>query len=126
MCRGLRVLGAISDVPALVERHQVTEVIVATADVPCEGLMELARDYALSDQLSIRLSSGLFEILTTGVQVKEVGQVPLICLDKVRLNRVEIALKTMLDYAVTIPGLILISPLLLGIALAVKLSSNLL
>ncbi len=120
---GLQVLGAIADVPALAERYGVEELIVASSSVPRGSLVEMARTYALSDRLKVRLSSGLFEILTTGVYVKEVGQVPLICLDRVRLNGLEVALKTLLDYAIALPGLILLSPLLAGLALAVKLDS---
>lgn len=120
---GLCVLGSISQVPALMERYRVREVIVASSDVPRQSLIELARAYALSDHLHIRLSSGLFEILTTGVQVKEVGYVPLFSLNKVRLDGLEIMLKTALDYVIAVPGLILISPLLALIALAVKLDS---
>jgi exopolysaccharide biosynthesis polyprenyl glycosylphosphotransferase len=120
---GFRVLGAIEDVPSLVEQHGVQEIVVASSSVPRQSLVELAREYALSDRLSIRLSSGLFELLTTRVHVKEMSYVPLICLDKVRLNLFEDTLKTLLDYAIAIPGLLLISPLLLVIAIAVKLDS---
>ncbi len=120
---GLCVLGSVSQVPMLVERYGVQEVVVASSDVSRQSLVELARAYALSDRLNIRLSSGLFEILTTGVHVKEVGYVPLICLDKVRLDGFEVALKTLLDYAIAVPGLILLSPLLALIALAVKFDS---
>ena len=120
---GLKVLGAIADVPALAQRHGLAELIVASSDVPRHALVELARTYALSDGLKVRLSSGLFEILTTGVQVKEVGYVPLIGLNKLRLSGVEIVLKMALDYAIALPALVLLSPLLLAIALAVKLDS---
>jgi len=119
----LRVLGSVADVPSLVERYGVEEVIVASSSVPRASLVDLARTYALSDRLTIRLSSGLFEILTTGVYLKEVGYVPLIGLNKVRLNGIEIALKTALDYAFAIPGLIVLAPLLAGVALAVRLDS---
>jgi exopolysaccharide biosynthesis polyprenyl glycosylphosphotransferase len=120
---GFAVLGSLADVPALVARYGVEEVIVASSEVPRGSLVELTRTYALSDRLKIRLSSGLFEILTTGVHFKEIGQVPLIGLNKVRLNGIEVVLKTALDYAIALPGLVLISPLLLAIALAVKLDS---
>jgi exopolysaccharide biosynthesis polyprenyl glycosylphosphotransferase len=120
---GLSVLGPLAELPRLAEQYGVEEVVVASSSVPRQALMELAREYALSDTLNIRLSSGLFEILTTGVHVKEVGYVPLICLDKVRLNGLEVVLKTLLDWALALPGLLLLSPILLVMAAAVKLDS---
>jgi exopolysaccharide biosynthesis polyprenyl glycosylphosphotransferase len=120
---GLTVLGPLADLPHLAEQYGVAEVLVASSSLPRQALVELAREYALSDSLNIRLSSGLFEILTTGVHVKEVGYVPLICLDKVRLNGMEVVLKTLLDWTVALPGLLLLSPVLLAIAAAVRLDS---
>jgi exopolysaccharide biosynthesis polyprenyl glycosylphosphotransferase len=120
---GLTVLGGVANVPHLVEKHGIREVIVASSSVPRESLLELVGIYALSDHMRIRLSSGLFEILTTGVSIKEVGYVPLICLNKVRLQGIEIAMKTALDYAITLPGLLLLSPVLAAIAVAIKLDS---
>jgi exopolysaccharide biosynthesis polyprenyl glycosylphosphotransferase len=69
------------------------------------------------------MSSGLYEIITTGLSVREFAYVPLIGVNKVRLTGVEQTLKLLLDYAITLPGLILISPLLLLIAVAIRLDS---
>jgi exopolysaccharide biosynthesis polyprenyl glycosylphosphotransferase len=120
---GLSVLGRLADLPALVERYGVEEVIVASSEVPRAGLVALARSYALSEGPRIWLSSGLFEILTTGVHLKEMGCVPLIGLNKVRLDALEEALKTALDYAIALPGLVVLAAPMLAIAAAVKLDS---
>lgn len=120
---GFRVLGGTAEVPHLVQTHGIREVIVASESLPRESLLGLVGQYALSEGMRIRLSSGLFEILTTGVSVKEVGFVPLICLNKVRLSPVEIAMKTAMDLAITVPGLVLLAPVLAAIAVAVKLDS---
>jgi exopolysaccharide biosynthesis polyprenyl glycosylphosphotransferase len=77
----------------------------------------------MSPEVNIHFSSGLFEILTTGVRVRERAYVPLISLNKVRLTGVDVLLKTTLDLAITIPGLIVIAPLLALIALLIKLDS---
>ena len=97
--------------------------IIASESLPREKLLELVAQYALSDTMRIRLSSGLFEILTTGVTVKQVGFVPLIHLNKVRLSTLETFMKTALDLSIALPGVVLLSPLLAAIAIAVKLDS---
>jgi lipopolysaccharide/colanic/teichoic acid biosynthesis glycosyltransferase len=48
----------------------------------------------------------------------------LVGVNKVRLTGVDEFFKFVLDYAITIPGLILISPILLLIAIAIKLDSS--
>jgi exopolysaccharide biosynthesis polyprenyl glycosylphosphotransferase len=73
--------------------------------------------------VNVRMSSGLYEIVTTGLTVKEFAYVPLVGVNKVRLTGVDMAIKLILDYGIAIPGTILISPLLLILALLVKLDS---
>jgi exopolysaccharide biosynthesis polyprenyl glycosylphosphotransferase len=69
------------------------------------------------------MSSGLYEVITTGLTVNEFAYVPLVHVHKVRLTGTDILLKSMLDYAVSLIGVLLILPLLLCIAVAVKLTS---
>jgi exopolysaccharide biosynthesis polyprenyl glycosylphosphotransferase len=120
---GWRVLGGVGDLQRLVAEHGVRELVVATTALPRESLLEVFRAYGTSALVRIRMSSGLFEIMTTGVQVKEIGHVPLLSVNRVRLTGLDILLKTALDYALVVPGLIVISPLLLALALAVRLDS---
>jgi exopolysaccharide biosynthesis polyprenyl glycosylphosphotransferase len=61
--------------------------------------------------------------MTTGLTVQEFAYVPLVGINPVRLTGMDQVLKTALDYCLTVPGLIVISPLLLLIALAIKLDS---
>ncbi|MFQ5814608.1 MAG: sugar transferase [Anaerolineae bacterium] len=120
---GLRVLGSTVDLQGLVEQHDVDELVIAITGVSRQSLLDIFQAYGTSPGVNVRFSSGLFEILTTGVQVKEMGYVPLVNLSKVRLTGLDLALKTALDYAITIPALILISPLLFITAILIKLDS---
>jgi exopolysaccharide biosynthesis polyprenyl glycosylphosphotransferase len=120
---GLRVLGPTRELETLVRQHRVGELVVATTALPRPTLLEIFQQYGTSPLVNIRLSSGLFEILTTGVQVKEMGYIPLVSLNKVRLTDMDALLKTALDYVITIPALVLISPLLISIAILIKLDS---
>jgi lipopolysaccharide/colanic/teichoic acid biosynthesis glycosyltransferase len=85
--------------------------------------VDIFKQYGLSNRVNVRLSSGLYELLTTSVQVREVASVPLVRINKVRLAGVDKILKIILDYGLTIPGLIVISPLMLLIAIVVRLDS---
>jgi lipopolysaccharide/colanic/teichoic acid biosynthesis glycosyltransferase len=69
------------------------------------------------------MSSGLYEIITTGLTVKEFAYVPLVGINKVRLTGFDQFLKLLLDYCISIPIIIIGAPLFALIFLAIKLDS---
>jgi exopolysaccharide biosynthesis polyprenyl glycosylphosphotransferase len=119
----LPVLGDLNSLDELIHTTNCEEIILVTSAISRDSMVEIFKQYGLSSQINVRLSSGLYELITTSVQVREVASVPLVRINKVRLTGMDKMLKTMLDYGLTIPGLILIAPLMLLIALIVKLDS---
>jgi len=119
----LPVLGGMGDLEEVAAEWGVTEVVVATSALSREDLLDLYRRLGRADGVQIRLSSGLFEILTTGVRVQEINCVPLMTPQRVRITGVDAALKAAVDYAGATLGLLVMSPLLLMVALLVKLDS---
>jgi exopolysaccharide biosynthesis polyprenyl glycosylphosphotransferase len=119
----LRVLSGLEGLDELIERHGVEELILATSEMTRDQIVSTFKRYGVADQVNLRMSSGLFEIITTGLQVRELGTVPLVGVNKMRLTGVERFGKLALDYAFTVPGLILLSPLLAAIAVAIRLDS---
>ena len=120
---GCRNLGQLADLETLVAEYGVEELIVAPTALSREQLVGLFRSYGVNSDVNLRLSSGLFEVMTTGLEVKELAYVPLISVRKARISGLDAALKRALDWVVTVPGLLMLSPLLAGIALAVKRDS---
>lgn len=120
---GIVVLGDLNNLPSVVARHDIEELIVATSAVSADHLLELYRRFGSAKNISLRLSSGIFDAFTTGLYVKELGFVPLISVNKVRLSPQEAFVKRCFDIFGSIVGLILLSPLLACIAIAVKRDS---
>jgi len=118
-----RILGGLDELERLVDREEVEEVIVASTALSREQLLALFRSVGTHPQVQLRLSSGLFEIMTTGLQVKEIGYVPLVSLNKVRITGLDALLKRALDWGLTLPGLLFLSPFLALIALIIKVDS---
>lgn len=116
-------LGNVTHLDQLIGRYNVEEIIIATSALSRDEMLTVFKRFGLRDGLNLRLSSGLFEIITTGLEVKEMADTPLVRVQKVRLTGIDRAMKLALDYLITIPGLIAISPLLLMIAIAIKLDS---
>ncbi len=123
LLENMPVLGALENLPALVTQWDTEDVIISTTALHRHQIIDIFQDYAFSDNVDVRFSSGLFEIFATGVHIREIGSVPLVSMNKVRLHLWESVAKTALDYAVALTLLILLSPVLLLIALLVKRDS---
>jgi exopolysaccharide biosynthesis polyprenyl glycosylphosphotransferase len=119
----LPVLGTINDLAQIARRWRIREVVAATTALSRPELLDLHRTLGRGGSAKLRLSSGLFDILTTGMRVEEVGCVPLMTPQRLRITGIDAVLKSMLDYVSATCLLLLLAPLLLVIALLVKLDS---
>jgi exopolysaccharide biosynthesis polyprenyl glycosylphosphotransferase len=119
---GIPVLGAYDAIPELALRYGVQEIIVASTALRREELLKLFQSFDAID-IPIHLSSGLYELLTTGVEVHEVANVPLMSIKKVRLSGLDVVMKRMLDFVVAGTALLVTLPLMGIIGLVVKIDS---
>jgi exopolysaccharide biosynthesis polyprenyl glycosylphosphotransferase len=117
-------LGPVEKLGAIIEQYRIGEVILASSAFSSRDyLLEIFRRYGVTDEVKIRMSSGLYEILTTSLTVNEFAYVPLVYVNKVRLTGIDTIVKSMLDYVLAIVSLILFSPFLVLISILVKISS---
>ena len=121
---GMSVLGSVDSVATLVKQYGIQEIIIPSTALPRQKLLTLFQSFGAKDDINIRMSSGLYELLTTSVEVQEIGNVPLLSLNKVRLTGSDLILKRTLDIVVSGLGLLAALPLLLIIAIAIKLDSS--
>ncbi|MDQ4078645.1 MAG: sugar transferase [Chloroflexota bacterium] len=121
--RRLPLLGTVAEIEDIINQHGIEELVVASSALSREELLELFERVSALPHVELRLSTGLFEVLATGVRVKTAGYVPLMSLNKLRLDPVELAMKTALDYGVSLMVLVLFFPVLTAIALLIRLDS---
>ena len=101
-------LGTVEQLGEIIERYNVGEVILASSAISTRDyLLDIFRKYGVSDKVNIRMSSGLYEILTTGLTVNEFAYVPLVYVNKVRLTGSDTIMKFVLDYVMAIASLII-------------------
>lgn len=123
MTGGLRVLGCLDDLTDIVTRYQVEDLIIASSAVKRESLLGIFMAYGNSPQVRLHLSSGIFEIMTTGLEIKEIAYISLVNVNRVRLTGSDLVLKNLLDHSLASLGLLLLLPLLLLISILVRLDS---
>ncbi len=122
--KNLYILGTVDQLNELIKRYDIEELILASSAISSrDRMLEIFKKYGVSSNINVRMSSGLYEIITTGLTVKEFAYVPLVGVNKVRLTGVDEFLKYSLDILLTLPALILLGPIMLLIALAIKLET---
>ena len=119
----VRYLGEVDQLEAIIDQHHVQDVIVAQTALTREQLLEVFQMVTRMEGVNLRLSTGLFEVVSSGLRVKELAYVPLVEVTKTRIGGGEAFMKTALDYGITLAGLLLIWSALAIIALLIKRES---
>lgn len=118
-----QILGPTARLDKLINHHNIEKVIVAHSAFSQQEIISLFKQYGTKKGLHFCLSSGLYDFITTGIEVLEVSNVPLTTVRNVRLTGFARLSKILVDYCLSIPIMILGCPLFLGLALAIKLDS---
>lgn len=118
-------LGTVDQLGEIIEQFQIGEVILASSAISTRDyLLEIFKKYGVSDRVNLRMSSGLYEVITTGMTVDEFAYVPLLQVHKVRLTGADMILKSILDFFAASASLLLVAVPMLLIAITIKLSSR--
>jgi exopolysaccharide biosynthesis polyprenyl glycosylphosphotransferase len=120
---GMPVVGRSSSFAALVQSQEVDIIVIANTSITRERLLGIYGSLDALQDVEVRLASGLFELLTTGVRVREEGHVPLIVLNKTRITGMHYLLKTLVDYLLAGMALLFLAPVFLGIAIMIRRDS---
>jgi len=120
---GLPVLSGLNRLDGLIQSLEVEELIVIPTALRREELLDIYRDWGTDKRVRIRLSSGLYELFTNGAQVREVGFIPLVSLNRTRITGMDALMKTALDYVSALVGTVVLAPVFLVIALLVRRDS---
>lgn len=121
--QGFPVLGNLNSVVDIVRQNSIREVIVVPSALNGDQLEVVSQWLNSIPDVDMRLSSGLYEVLTTGMRVTTRNSVPLMTLNRLRLNKLEATLKAMLDYGLILLALPVLLPVFAVLYLLVRLDS---
>jgi exopolysaccharide biosynthesis polyprenyl glycosylphosphotransferase len=119
----LCVLGGIENLPAAVRLLDVERVIIAFSNDSHEATIEVLRELKGLD-VQIDIVPRLFEVVGPEVRLHAIEGLPLIGLPTLRLSRSSKLVKRLLDLVLSVVGLALGAPILVALAVAVKLDSR--
>ncbi len=116
-------LGRLESLKTVIHQYGVKEIIVSSSAFSRDQVLAIFKQHGISDEVNLNMSSGLYEIITTGLQVREMAGVPLVQVNKVRLTGMDLVLKLVLDYALATAAIVVAAPLFALVALAIKFDS---
>ncbi|MDW8325448.1 MAG: undecaprenyl-phosphate glucose phosphotransferase [Anaerolineales bacterium] len=117
------VIGSFADLPRLVEDLNADEVIITLPDAPDDELVHLI-GLSYRDRTSVKLFPNVYNLITSGVTIDDLGGLPLLSMRDVALRGWKLTVKRAIDLVGSLVGLILLSPLLMLLALLIKLDSK--
>ena len=120
---GLRSLGRIEDLPQVLEHHRVQEVIIADPDFPEERAVELV-DQCHRRGVTVRVAPSTMEILLHRAEFVPGASVPLFELRPPVFDGFDYFVKRSFDFVGALLLLLVLSPLLLVMAVAVAITSR--
>lgn len=117
-----RVLGSSYDLGRVLQEYEVDQVVIAFSTAPHQRVLEMVWE---CDQrgVDVCIVPRFFEATTVQSSIENVRGLPLMHLNQVRLSGANAFLKRAFDVVATVAGLLVIWPVLLSVALAVKLDS---
>src|SRR6478672_7935841 len=120
---GLVSLGTLENVPEVLETHRVDEVIIADPDFPQQQAVELV-DQCHQRGVTVRIAPSTMELLVHRAEFVPGQSVPLFELKPPVFEGFDYALKRTFDITVSSLLVLVLSPLLAVIAVAIRLSSR--
>lgn len=119
---GLKILGLASDMPDIVEQHDVRAVYIVT---PLEASNSLEDIYfsLLDKHVAVHWIPDIFSLRLVNHSVKEIAGIPVLTISETPLTGTRMLLKSFEDTVLSFVLLLAISPVLLLIGAAVKLDS---
>lgn len=116
------ILGSIENLPALIDQYNIDTVYVITPLKSAKALVDVYMT-VMDKHVAIHWVPDIFSLRLVNHSVKEISGIPVITLSETPLIGMRLLLKDIEDKVLSILILIIISPILFLVAIAVKLDS---
>lgn len=117
-----RALGTVADLPRVLAEHPIDEVIITLPMAFYERIQEVVR-CCEAHRIPARMVPDPFQLALSRLDVRDLDGIPLIGVREVRLSPAQIRLKRAMDLALGSLLLLMATPLMALIALAIRLDS---
>lgn len=119
---GLPLLGGTDDIARLVEEHNVDEVIIAMPEAPRRDILTIIAKCERV-RVAIKVFPDIFQMMATEISIGDLNGLPLLTIQDVALRGWRLAVKRGIDLIGSAFSLIIFSPLMLLVAILIKLET---
>ncbi|NJN80958.1 MAG: sugar transferase [Caldilineaceae bacterium] len=119
---GVPILGNLADIPWIIEKYGIDEVIIGLPESSHQDLVGII-SLCEREKVGIRVFPDVFQIMASEVGIGDLGGLPLLTIRDVALQGWKLTLKRGMDIVVSAIVLVLTSPFLLLAAVLIKLDS---
>jgi exopolysaccharide biosynthesis polyprenyl glycosylphosphotransferase len=119
---GVDVLGRTNDLPQLIDARQVDEVIIAMPEASRKEILSIIA-LCEREKVSIKVFPDVFQIMASEVSIGDLNGLPLLTVRDIALRGWRLALKRSVDILCSAISLLFISPVMMLVAVLVKLDS---
>ncbi|PIS30422.1 undecaprenyl-phosphate glucose phosphotransferase [Candidatus Saganbacteria bacterium CG08_land_8_20_14_0_20_45_16] len=120
---GLSVIGTVSEISQIIKAQRIETIIIASTNFSAQKILEIITECERYG-VEFKLLPGILELIATRIDADELGGVPLLTVSPIQLRGFNAFIKRSVDLLFSAVGIILLSPLLLLLALLVKISSR--
>ncbi len=121
--QGSPVLGTIDDIPELIENKNIKEVIVAMPEASHHDILKIVNKCDRA-KASVKVFPDVFQIMASEVSIGDLGGLPLLTVRDTALRGWKLTVKRAIDVAGSVIALVMLSPIMMLVAVLVKLDSE--
>ncbi len=121
---GVPIVGSFAELPELIRRYGIQEVIITEPAIGSERLFDSMMEVGRDHRVEFRFAPKLFDLLPQKTAVEQIGVLPMVRLFREPLSDAGRLVKRISDIIISLVAIIVLSPVLAFVALAVRLSSS--
>ncbi len=121
---GVRMLGVFDDLPGLVKKYGVEEVLITDTRINPRKMFQVLMECGRNHHIKYRVIPNLFDCLPGKTEIDTIGSVPMIKLYEEPLRGPQRALKRSLDVMSSLALLLITWPFWIALAIMIKLESK--
>jgi exopolysaccharide biosynthesis polyprenyl glycosylphosphotransferase len=118
-----KVIGRFNEIEDLIKKYHVDEIIVAVDSENYDKFLDVI-DLCKKLDVNIRITSELFDVVAQKVSTEKYSDIPVIDVSSHYNNGITLALKRFIDIVISTFALVILSPVILFIMIAIKFSSS--
>lgn len=119
----LRNFGRLNDLPYLIKELKIDELIIAMDEDEDYDKVFSTIDYCKTLDVKVSITSEIFDVISERIKTEKYIDIPVISVDPKYNDTLTLTLKRFFDVSFAIIGLVLLSPVMITIAILIKLSS---